>query len=51
MTIRPEQCKAARALLRWASSQLAASGLSATTIAHFESGERRLPFFDASLFR
>jgi hypothetical protein len=48
MTIRLQQCKAARALLHWTSSLPAGRvGLSATTIAQFESRERRLLFFDA----
>jgi transcriptional regulator with XRE-family HTH domain len=48
MVITPEQCKAARALLHWTPPQSAGrAGLSATAIAHFESGERPLPLFAA----
>jgi transcriptional regulator with XRE-family HTH domain len=50
MTITAAQVKAARELLGWSRSQLAGRvGLSATTIAQFETGARRLPFFDASV--
>jgi transcriptional regulator with XRE-family HTH domain len=50
MTLIGAHVKAARIFLGWTLSQLAGRvGLSATTIAHFESGERRLPFFDASV--
>lgn len=41
MTITPEQCRAARALLDWRQPQLAeASGVSPSTIRDFESGKR-----------
>jgi transcriptional regulator with XRE-family HTH domain len=50
MTITGAQVKAARELLAWSPSQLAGRvGLSGTTIAQFEGGARRLPFFDASV--
>lgn len=39
MTITPEQCRAARALLYWSQPRLAdAVGVSRETIAHFERG-------------
>lgn len=42
MTITPEQCRAARALLDWRQPQLAeASGVSASTVRDFESGKRQ----------
>ena len=41
MTITAEQCRAARALLRWSQPQLAdATGIARETIAHFERGAR-----------
>jgi transcriptional regulator with XRE-family HTH domain len=50
MTLTGAQVKAARKLLAWSPSQLAGRvGLSATTIAQYESGARGLPFFDASV--
>jgi transcriptional regulator with XRE-family HTH domain len=50
MTTTGDQVKAARELLAWSPSQLAGRvGLSATSVAQFESGTRRLPFFDTSV--
>ena len=44
MTISPEQCRAARALLDWSQAKLAkASGVGKTTIIHFE-GRTRKPY-------
>ena len=41
MTITPEQCRAARALLNWSQPDLAeAVGIARETIAHFERGAR-----------
>ena len=43
MTITPEQCRAARALLNWSQPNLAeATGIARETIAHFERGARMM---------
>lgn len=44
MSLVPEQCRAARALLNWSQDRLAtASGVSKPTIANFETG-KRMPY-------
>ena len=52
MTITGEQVKAARLLLGWSQSKLAAeTGVTAATIAKFEEGKQRLPMLDVSVVR
>jgi transcriptional regulator with XRE-family HTH domain len=52
MSISPDQAKTARRLLGWTVSVLGGkSGLSATTVSHFENGERRPSALNVSKIR
>jgi transcriptional regulator with XRE-family HTH domain len=52
MTITPEQMKDGRLLLGWSQSSLAGhSGVSATTIGHFETGKKRASVLDLTVVR
>jgi transcriptional regulator with XRE-family HTH domain len=52
MTIAAEQMRAARLLLGWSQQSLAGhSGVSATTIGHFETGKKRAPVLDLTVCR
>jgi transcriptional regulator with XRE-family HTH domain len=52
MAITGAQVKAARLLLGWTQSKLAAeTGVTAATIAKFEEGKQRLPMLDVSVVR
>ena len=52
MTLSPSQVKTARELLGWSRTDLAKRvHLRTGAIAQFESGERRLPFFDLDLIK
>jgi transcriptional regulator with XRE-family HTH domain len=52
MIITPGHVKAARELIGWSQSKLAAeTGVSATTVARFEAGKRRPSMLDLSVVR
>jgi transcriptional regulator with XRE-family HTH domain len=52
MTITGQQVKAARALLAWTQSELGGqTGVSASTIGHFEAGRRRAAVLSVSVIQ
>jgi transcriptional regulator with XRE-family HTH domain len=52
IAITGQQVKAARALLRWTQSELGGqTGVSASTVGHFEAGKRRPPVLSISVIQ